>query len=57
MPSFKNGVATPLNEPQLGWLDQTVDTFVAMSNLQSGSSILDHGCDFAVVALTVRNVG
>ena len=53
---YESGVASSLSEPRMSFLDETVNSFVAMANLQPGSSVLDLGCGIARVAIAARNV-
>ena len=53
---YQSGVASDLSRPDMSFLNETVDSFVAMANLQPGSSILDLGCGIAQVAIAARNV-
>ena len=52
----ESGVAREITRPDMSFLYETVDFFVAMANLQSGSSILDLDCGIARVAMAARNV-
>ena len=44
---YESGVASDLSRPDLSLTNQIVGSFIAMANLQPGSSILDLGCGTA----------